>query len=1054
MTSKTPSPTPTELELDDPSLSEVIFFETIKVCDQRRLQAINEESLRQLNHDETPSSDPSSSENSLLFDPTSHPHLQWCWILPMARKLGLTDEQALNIVSPFPWVVNIIRRQLDQLNALHSAQRADFRDEVDRALAAYLQHLAAIPFDEDTRLILGRLLIERGERRAAEAIFRAGLMINEGPVLQSLRAELLIADSQFDQAYIFAFEAKERAQDHADVLITYALACLWTGREAEARDTLREALALNPKHPIIQARLLNMTDPNQSVYELFDQISLAYETRPNRYLHQTFVNALIKTQRYELAIQEAQALLLRHPKSLSARISLIKTLFLSGEVDQAWTRALELHEEDHALPGFSLLFCSIASMLSRGEAERETHLSFLESIADRSNLAGEIYAQVLCLDGEYEKAHTLYQRAYDRSPHRFERQRALIDSELSLGHLEEAISLARSLYALNPRSDLARLLLTDALITDMALDEAEGLLLENELDPRGLELKIRVDFMRGRYEQAATSALNLLKRTPHHFALIEYVVNATWQSVHDGIEDRLIFILNQLPFVSRQSPILILFGYLFLELDQVELATALMDEAIERGFSRSLKTQRIQFACALALGTQRYETLLELSEMGVEIAPHLALFWFYHANALWALDRDVEAIAVAQEGSQREGVTLQDLVNLSIWLCELQTPHEALKLCDRIVDEFEATQEDVALIRARANLLSPNIDEKTLLETRELIERWVAESPSAKRYERSVIWALDGDQVSLSGDWITEGVQRHPDAMNLWRLLCRFHRLTDQVGSAIYAMEVVLKDDEVSADDHHILAQLLEESERYIRAHKHYLIAVKLQPQSQEYKLELACFLIRRAQLSEAEVYFRELMNILLDADNQTSELLEMMIQPMNSDHFKRELEGNIEEHKSIERTQNALLFLWLSQTFTYCSAEEGLQLALRLGEEWEDRPIFSGFEGLGYLWTGRSMEALPLLEKGFEVDLYFGVEYARALWDTGERIEAVHTLQKCSQKEKYEPEYIRQLIHYLIELEEGDYAFEQLQSLTLIDPSAEDLSDLEEKILKIHVIH
>ena len=77
-----------------------------------------------------------------------------------------------------------------------------------------------------------------------------------------------------------------------------------------------------------------------------------------------------------------------------------------------------------------------------------------------------------------------------------------------------------------------------------------------------------------------------------------------------------------------------------------------------------------------------------------------------------------------------------------------------------------------------------------------------------------------------------------------------------------------------------------------------------------------------------------------------------------------------------------------------------------------------------------------------------------RTLNIPAELTEAVHTLQKCSQKEKYEPEYIRQLIHYLIELEEGDYAFEQLQSLTLIDPSAEDLSDLEEKILKIHVIH
>ena len=121
------------------------------------------------------------------------PATSFCWLLAMGRQLGLPDDELVALALPYPRLADLLRRQIDQLSARAAAARSDERDEVNLAIAAYLQHIASCPYDQETRLTFCRALLDRGanvEAKSKEKLYSALHYAALGDSVSALRSLL------------------------------------------------------------------------------------------------------------------------------------------------------------------------------------------------------------------------------------------------------------------------------------------------------------------------------------------------------------------------------------------------------------------------------------------------------------------------------------------------------------------------------------------------------------------------------------------------------------------------------------------------------------------------------------------------------------------------------------------------------------------------------------------------------------------------------------------------------------------------------------------------
>ena len=95
------------------------------------------------------------------------------WLPHLCQALMISDEGRKDLIQDFPQLQDAFLKGVPAHDLLDLAHRANMSDEVTRAIAIYFHYLThQNPHDDQVRLIVGRLLIDRGEVPAAEQIWR------------------------------------------------------------------------------------------------------------------------------------------------------------------------------------------------------------------------------------------------------------------------------------------------------------------------------------------------------------------------------------------------------------------------------------------------------------------------------------------------------------------------------------------------------------------------------------------------------------------------------------------------------------------------------------------------------------------------------------------------------------------------------------------------------------------------------------------------------------------------------------------------------------------
>ena len=89
---------------------------------------------------------------SVLKECAPHPPALgvWCWLLPLSRQLGLTDEKAIELAEAFPHLHEELLKQSTQLSDIYRARKAEQLDQIEEAIKYYqssVEYLEMEDFD-------------------------------------------------------------------------------------------------------------------------------------------------------------------------------------------------------------------------------------------------------------------------------------------------------------------------------------------------------------------------------------------------------------------------------------------------------------------------------------------------------------------------------------------------------------------------------------------------------------------------------------------------------------------------------------------------------------------------------------------------------------------------------------------------------------------------------------------------------------------------------------------------------------------------------------------
>jgi len=991
-----------------------------------------------------------------------------CWLLMMARQLGLDDQVTLSIASPYPRVHKLLKTQLELLSARAEAERATQRDDLKAAIAHYHRQLSASPYDEESRLTLGRLLLNHGERKQVERLYQEALKLYEGPCVISLKAELLIAQRRFDEAYLAATEAWELAPTHPEVLITLSKTQHWMLNHEAERDSLDRALQAHAHHQLASALALQAEDPSWLPHLRLEEVSKEFAQRPTRAMHLALVNAQLGAHHYDLALVEARRLIARDPLSQEGRLALAQAFTYNGHIPEAIEALSSVLERDSRHPEGLFLACFLS--LLTPELSGESSLGTLEQLSLRSSKVALLYSHALRLKGQAGEAHKICHNLYRKYPKRSSALNAYCQSLIEAGEPQLAEGLCRERLSYFSHDLSAKLNLAESLLNSAQLDAAAELLSELTPHPKAQEFMVRVAFERGHLDEVYDRSLSLLRERPCSPDLIEYAVHAT---IELGELAQRLKALYKLVMISSLYPNqVVLFTQLHLLVDEPDEARRLLHELHKRP-SASLSDERLLSLCEIARQLHDPEALSLWVKLAEARGLQPARIGFLWAVARWWSGAYEEAASRLKRLSQthREELKDEELITLCLWLCELKRGAEARGVIDELYGSPSYLKSvvdagGVDIIKARVLLYSSDPIERAM--GRDRLLAWVEEVKAEEQRgvetdhshfevcESVTLWLIDAG-LSSDATRSLEDALSQGESPSLWRLAVTSYQAAGEPELALYALDRLKALD--ALDDRLLLdrAELLNQLSRDAEALEAYHEAFRQIPESYEVRLERALALIRAQHLGAAELEMSALLEIARaeDAEGPLEESARRGLSGLNELSFSFErgeaegsgAEGAEDLSAGAEQTKlgpisEHVLFLWLSQLFEHAALEDCRALINRLERAYGDSAYLKGFQGLIKLWDGLSAEALPLLKRGAQRDIYFALEFVRCLWESGQRRHAVAVLQDCVQQAPEEADYLTALIERLIELGDPQGAHSYLLSLSLLDAEAcEELS-------------
>ena len=947
------------------------------------------------------------------------PATSFCWLLAMGRQLGLPDDELVALALPYPRLADLLRRQIDQLSARAAAARADERDEVNLAIAAYLQHIASCPYDQETRLTFCRALLDRGEVDAAEALYERGSALMEGPLLMALKAELLMARGRFEQAHVAASDALEHAPLHPEVLITFADSCRWMARDEARREALERALELHAHHPLALSRHLEAPDPSWAPEERLAEAQRLFAEHPARHRHHALVLAQLEAGRVALAVDEARRLLGRHPQSLSARLALSRALLARGALKEAASELLEVMERSPSLPDALWLWARLSLATANVEA-LESALERLAELALAAPSVSLLYLDLLAALGDDEAVHEGYARLMERHPLSRPAQRSYARYMLSVGLSQSALELCALLLERAPRDLEARCLAAEACVALGSSAQARRHLKRCGQHPRARLAQGRLDLAAGRLAAARRASHALLEWSPADPDAVELAIQCAAREEHN--DEALLSLYRSLTLERLSGRSLALLSFLLTQIGRLDEAHEALDQLLATHVY--LPFESVYYACEAARAARRADVLLRLSappppEPSTERARQVI---FYRAVGLWFDGQLDEALDLLESLHLRSELGVDALIALVVWACELGRAELSAAALARLV-ELDPAGDDVspALLRqlqGRVALLSPQLPEARAA-LYDLMESALEQEDD--EVLRVLTWALEAGLAAEVVELTEHLLAARPGSPLLWLLAARAHRDLTERDAALYSFER-WRDLSPPEHTHPLLewAELLELDGQRARAQELLDELCASDPEAHSYRLERALFLVRAGQLGAAEVELWGLLDVAREEDEELS-LGELPLGPA---------------------AENVLSLL-LSQAYHSAELSELHALVERLLARLGDAPTLRGFLGLTLRALGDHDASLEPLKEGAAHDLYFGSEYAHALWESGARREAVGALLECAVAAPHTPEHHEDLVRFLLELEDPQGALDHLLRLQALTPDAEGLDEL-----------
>ena len=1032
---------------------EAIFFEFLSRCEKLKDQYESSDESKEIDPLPARVGEMSSQRHPLKERVVS--------LMQLADHFGLSSQQVNAQLTPGSALSEAFLYRKDSNDQKKKAIHAELvQGNIERAIAFYLIYIGREPSDHHARLRVGRLLISRAEILAAEAIHQTGLRWGDSPLLQALNAEILIANAQFKEGYERALGALEQSEDR-EILMTYALACSWVGREQEARERLRELINQDPNDLYANAKLLELDDPLTCPSETLLKASEAFESHPHPKLHHALITCLIRMRRYDKAQHEAQRLAAHQPKDLSAQLSLAATALYLSQLEDASERCEAiLKRHPKSVSAIALNLMTLAARGSKRDQVEDLYRSLSETSKESVKVA-RWSAHLLELFGEREEALKLRSELASESSRHLDLLLDLVRALIEGGELDEAESIVDSLKNTSPHR-------LDVRLACAYLDfyrgniEALDLIYESyPSHPELIELKLRALISMGSYVEARHLAENTLLVQTGDLTLIEYLINMLWHTEHD-VETQLIRLYESLTPATRQTRILVLFAYLFLQLGRLDLAEQIWEDLQQREGMASFGEQRLSFACEIAHRLRDKQALNLWSSFAFERFPDSPSILFYHAVSQWYLGEYEEALSLSLQGlyahneqEQLDPPPVERLLVTAIWACELQDHAVAHSLIEPLEAHPDVEESELEALKVRVALLS--VEDQEFQEGVRLAESWFERTDHEESIAFAIEWCLE--RVELSGGefnmnfvslrddsplqvvggeerlivarrWAQTALSQSPNRSELWRKLSICHQALGELEASVFALEKLISLKEETVNDYLGLSQLKERLGHPIGAREglHRAIEFAQPSEIQSFKVELACLMLRQGDEEGAQHLFEKLIEEAQDAPMEQADV----------DQATQESQDSY--------SRQDLLYLWLSQGFAHLSSEAAFSLIERL-RAWHPDAFIDGFLGAAYASFGRYGEALPLLQEIYQSEQSFGGDYAACLWALAQRDQAIFTLYECFERHPQEADFCVQLIHYLLEEGRGEEAYGLSQSLALISPEHEELEELEERV-------
>lgn len=991
-----------------------------------------------------------------------------CWLMLMSRQLGLTDQEALDLSHPYPKLHQLIALQIKQQSVLTDAQRAEFQDDLDTAITCYEQHLETSPYDQEARLKLARILLSHGERKRVKHLYQDALKLHEGPCIIAIKAELLISYRHFDEAYLSATEAWELAPTHPEILITLSKTQHWALNHEAERDSLDRALQTHAHHPLAQALFLSADDPSWLPHLRLNDVSREFIQRPTRHMHLALIQALLNTHKYDLALTESRRLLQRDPKNIDAQITLVQSLTYLGHTDEAREILDLVFSKDGRHPVGLFLKCFLSFLAH--DNYREDALDLLKSLSLRSSKVALLYSQVLRLNGQRKEAHQICLNIHRKYSKRSAPLQAYCQSLIELGEYELVEELCLDRLDYYPQDIPIKLSFIEVLLLKGRHQEALEVINELLPHPKAQEFMVKIAFDTGDSELVFTRSLELLRDRPCSADLIEYAVNATLEL--DDLEGNLAKLYELITISHLYPNQAVLFLQLQLIIGNTSEAKIILDNLSDRPVS-SFSDERLLSLCESAKRLQDSENLKYWTEKGLERTPDHPRLSFLHAVSLWWTAEHDQAVRELINLQEHSSISEEELVTLTIWLCELKRGLEARPFLDQLYQMPSYLQGVIDvdgndIIKARVLLFSAVESDQIyaqniLLAWLHQVQEYQKDETTSQEHsydeilDRVVSWLIDAQRYEFTNFIIEQELSKDTSTSHVWLLALKLYQELGDLDRALYALNHLAHLD--ALNDRLLLdrAEILEQLGHSAQALAAYHEAYQAIPDSYEVRLERALALVRAQHLPAAEQELLELLKIASaeDLEGPLEILLDRGLPSLVEVHFDHPGEAQPSPHAATSEIGpicEHVLFLWLSQVFEHSHLEEASQLVDRLEIAYGQSHYLKGFQGLIKLWGGQISEALPLLRIGSTRDLYFALEYVRALWESGLKQFSVAVLQECVFKSPQDLEYLKLLVERLIELEDAHSAHHYLLALSCLDP--EEAENLSPKLYESLIAH